>query len=82
MRLGERIEQLRLEREWNLNELGRRTGMHTGQLTNVEVDPFRHTSVFVIRRIARAFGITMDTLMDGVEDPPPRAARGRRSPRV
>ena len=80
--LGERIEDLRLERDMGVNDLARAAGLRSGYVSLVERDSYRHTSVYVVRKIAAALGVTIDALMEGVEDPPPRAAPGRRSPRA
>lgn len=68
MTLGLRVEQLRFERELSLSELARRAGISSGHLSNLERDTHRHVSVYTLRRVARALGVTLDEVMKGVDD--------------
>lgn len=68
MTLGLRVEQLRVERGLSLSELARRAGMGSGYLSSLEYDRYRHVSVYTVRRVARALGVTLDNLMKGVDD--------------
>jgi transcriptional regulator with XRE-family HTH domain len=69
MTLGARIEQVRQSEGLGVNELARKADMSSGYLSVLERDGYRHTSVFVVRRIARALDTTIDELMERVDDP-------------
>lgn len=69
MTLGERIEATRVDQGMRLNELARRAGLRSGYVSLLERDTYRHTSVYIVRKIADALDVSIDDLMEGVDDP-------------
>ncbi len=65
--LGRRIRVLRAERGWSQEVLAELSGVHRNYIGHVERARI-HMSVVQLARIARAFGLTPGTLIDG---PPP-----------
>lgn len=78
--LAQRIQQLRKERGLTLQELAAQTGLTRSVLSKVE--NFRVTpSLPALARIAEALGVTMSTLLQGL-DAQPRVVVVRRDERV
>jgi transcriptional regulator with XRE-family HTH domain len=63
MKLAEKLVQLRKERGWSQTELGERIGVHIAHLSRLENDKSQ-PSVEMLQKLAKAFGVTMDYLMD------------------
>ena len=66
--LGKRIHELRKERGWSQPDLGRKVGTSgaiIGRYERAEITP----SVDVARRLAEAFGVTLDFLTSDKEMP-------------
>jgi transcriptional regulator with XRE-family HTH domain len=71
--VGARVRQLRTERGLTQPELGRRTGLNVGYLSQVETDK-ASPSLETLAAIADAFGVPIAWLL--VDDaPPPRVVR-------
>ena len=76
MSLGQEIQKARIDKHWNQQDLLRATGLSQAYLSAVErdkVDP----RVSIVKRIARALGVTMDRLvpLDTDDSPPSRVGR-------
>jgi transcriptional regulator with XRE-family HTH domain len=76
MSLGQEIQKARIDKHWNQQDLLRATGLSQAYLSAVErdkVDP----RVSIVKRIARALGVTMDRLVpiDADDWPPSRVGR-------
>ncbi len=70
--LGRRIRVLRAERGWSQEVLAELSGLHRNYIGHVERARI-HVSVVQLARIARAFGLSPSTLIDGLPretDPP------------
>ncbi len=66
--IGRRVKKLRQERGWSLEELASRSGVSRSMLSEIERERANPT-LTVTFRIARAFELTLQDLMDGVEKP-------------
>jgi transcriptional regulator with XRE-family HTH domain len=74
MTLDEQIEaDRRIGEALTFNEAARRAGISSGSWSNIESGRRADPSLFRVARIARALKITVDDLLEGVEEPPPRA---------
>lgn len=62
-KFGERVRQLRVERDWSQEELAYRSGLHRTYISSMERGK-RNVSLQCIERIAKAFGIPIYTLME------------------
>ena len=69
--LAERLKQQRDRRGWSLAELGERAGVSAGMISKIERGAASPTAS-VLGRLSAAFGLTLSTLLDGVD---PRADR-------
>lgn len=66
--LKEKIKELRESRNWSLRELGQRMGKATGShITQIELGKRRNLSLMTACELAKAFGISLDELMEGTE---------------
>lgn len=65
-RLGARVRALRAEREWSLEELAHRAGMHVTYLSSIE-HGHRNPTLNVMAALARALSVSLSELVDGVE---------------
>jgi transcriptional regulator with XRE-family HTH domain len=63
---GGRVRRLRLEREWSIEALAERAGMHWTYVGSVERGE-RNISLLNICRLAKALSIGADELMAGLE---------------
>ncbi len=66
-RIAQRLKALRLERDWPLDELAKRSGVSRATLSrleNAEVSP----TTAVLGKLCAAFGLTLTRLMLSVED--------------
>ncbi len=66
--LADRIWELRYERGWSGSEMGRRAGIGRATVTNLERGKGT-PRLWTLRKLARAFDITLDELLAGVPDP-------------
>lgn len=64
--LGERIRQLRLEREWRQIDLAEETGMHENYVSDLEQGN-KEICLRMLHAVARAFGMTMAELLKGID---------------
>ena len=69
MTLGETVRHLRLARRWTQQELAKRSGIAQGMITNVERGKYPNPTANTLLRLATAFSITVDNLLQstGVE---------------
>ena len=65
-RLGARVRELRTGREWSLEELAHRAGMHVTYLSSIE-HGHRNPTLNVMAALARALSVSLSELVDGVE---------------
>lgn len=64
----EKIVRLREARGWSRLEMGRRMGKLNGShLTQVELGKRRNLSLMTACELAKAFGISLDELVEGTE---------------
>lgn len=66
---GKRIRQLRREREWSQEDLGKKINIHWQTVALYEKDD-TIPSAMVLKRIAEALGVTADYLLFGATDSP------------
>jgi len=70
MSFGERLKQARLARGWSQAELKRQCGVPQGLISRMEHGLVKEPGLTVLRRLARALGVTADFLV-GIYDEPP-----------
>jgi transcriptional regulator with XRE-family HTH domain len=73
-KLAARLKQERDRRGWSLAELAARAGVSTGMISKVERGVASPTAT-VLGRLSGAFGLTLSTLLEGVD---PQAGRHSR----
>jgi transcriptional regulator with XRE-family HTH domain len=61
--LGKKIKELRLKNNLSQDELARRADVPYTTLTKIEVGVIKKPSVFVVAKIAKALGISLDKLI-------------------
>lgn len=66
LRLAQRLRQLRLERQWSLDELATRSGISRATLSRMENNDVSPTAS-VLGRLCAAYGLTMSRLLSQVE---------------
>ncbi|HYF34505.1 MAG TPA: helix-turn-helix transcriptional regulator, partial [Prosthecobacter sp.] len=66
--VGRRVKKLRRDHGWSLEELAQSSGVSRSMLSEIEREKANPT-LTVTFRIARAFGITLQDLIGGVETP-------------
>ncbi len=64
--LGKRVKKLRADRGWSLEELANASGVSRSMLSEVELEKAKPT-LTVTFRIARAFGLTLQELIESAE---------------
>ncbi len=64
MNIGDRIKQLRTERDWRQEDLGNRAGVNKQLISRYELHIAKPT-FDVLVNIAKAFGVTLDYLVYG-----------------
>lgn len=67
MSLGERIRQLRRERDWSQEKLAKMVGLHLQSIGLYEKDESIPTAL-VLKKIADAFGVSVDYIISGGTD--------------
>jgi transcriptional regulator with XRE-family HTH domain len=73
MTLGDRIKRERERRGWSQNELARQAQVRQAQLSEVESGKRHDMMASILRRIARALGVSMDYLAGLYDDSERRA---------
>ena len=66
-RLGERVRALRKRKDWSLEELAERAGMHVTYLSSVERG-YRNPTLNVLAAIALALDVSLSSLLRGIEE--------------
>ena len=64
--LGERIRQLRQQRNWRQLDLAEETGMHENYVSDLELGR-KEICIRMLQTVARAFDMTMAELLKGIE---------------
>ena len=62
MSLGEKIKELRREREWTQLDLAKKSRLERGYIANLEIDGIKNPSAHVFIRLAEAFKIKCEEL--------------------
>lgn len=62
-RLSEKIRELRKEKKLTQQELAEKAGLHLTYIGHLELGKY-HPTVFVMWKIAKALGVSMDELTD------------------
>lgn len=62
---GERVRVLRKGKEWSLEELAERAGMHVTYLSSVERG-YRNPTLNVVAALASALSVTLSSLLKGI----------------
>jgi XRE family transcriptional regulator of biofilm formation len=70
MSLGKEIKKARIDKGWKQQDLQAATGLSQKYLSAVELDKAQ-PSFDVVVRIARALGVSLDTLAKEEDAPPP-----------
>ena len=70
MSLGERIRKAREQLGWSGNALAERSGIAQPSLNRIERDISEAPNVFVVAKIAKALGVTVDDLLGEIEIEP------------
>ena len=83
MSLGKEIKKARIDKGWKQQDLQAATGLSQKYLSAVELDK-AHPSFDVMKRIARALGVSLDTLAKEDEEAtapqPPRQQTRQAAP--
>jgi transcriptional regulator with XRE-family HTH domain len=81
MSLGKEIKKARIDKGWKQQDLQAATGLSQKYLSAVELDKAQ-PSFDVVKRIARALGVSLDTLAkedEGATVPQPKRQRTRKA---
>ena len=65
-KLGKRIRSIRQRKEWTLEKLAERAGMHVTYLSSIERG-HRNPTLNVLASLARGLAVTLSDLLVGVE---------------
>ena len=65
-KLGKRIRSIRQRKEWTLEKLAERAGMHVTYLSSIERG-HRNPTLNVLASLARGLAVTLSDLLAGVE---------------
>jgi transcriptional regulator with XRE-family HTH domain len=68
--LGEKISELRKQRGWTQEMLGEKAGVHTNHVSRWECNRIRPSGK-ALRRLAAAFNVTYDELLENEQPPVP-----------
>ena len=68
MPLGVRLKRERERKGWSQNELSRLSGVRQALISELESGKKRDTTGFVLKRLARTLGVTIDYLAGMYED--------------
>jgi len=66
IQFGERVRQLRNQRRFSQEELAYKTGLHRTYISDIERGN-RNVSLENLKKIANAFGISLDVLLKGIK---------------
>lgn len=72
--LGDRIFELRDARGWTQSELARRAGLHRNTISPLEAGSRKRPESPTLRKLARAFGMTVEEFLHGEIDAAKEAA--------
>lgn len=64
-RFGDRVRAVRKRKDWSLEELADKAGMHVTYLSSIERG-HRNPTLNVVAGIATALGVSLATLLDGI----------------
>ena len=81
MSLGKEIKKARIDKGWQQKHLQEATGLSQKYLSQVELDKV-DPRFSVVKRIARALGVSLDTLAkedEGATEPQPKRQRTRKA---
>ncbi len=67
MTFGERVAQLREMRGWSRAELAERSALQRSYIYLLETGGRKNPTLDVLRRLGRAFGVSLDMLTENVE---------------
>ncbi|WP_260478345.1 helix-turn-helix domain-containing protein [Nonomuraea sp. WAC 01424] len=73
-RLAGRLAELRIERDWSLDELGRRAGVSRSTLSRLERGEISPTAA-LLNKLCAVYGRTMSRLLAEVESEPAQVVR-------
>ena len=62
-KFGQKVKQLRQEKNWTQENLAEKTGLHRTYIGSIERNE-RNVSILNIERIAEAFGLTASELLN------------------
>jgi len=68
MHIGERVQQRRQHLRWTQEDLARESGVPQATISRIEKGQRRNPGADVIRRLARALGVTADWLIGMYEE--------------
>jgi transcriptional regulator with XRE-family HTH domain len=68
MHIGQRVQHRRQHLAWTQEELARESGVPQATISRIEKGQRRNPGADVIRRLARALGVTADWLIGMYED--------------
>lgn len=66
--LGSRIKKAREDKGMSQSDLARETDIEQSHISKIEAGYFPRSNVFLIGRIAKVLGITLDSLITGNEE--------------
>ena len=81
MSLGKEIKKSRIDKGWQQKDLQEATGLSQKYLSEIELDKV-DPRFSIVKRIARALGVSLDTLAKDDEEataPPPKRQRTRKA---
>ncbi|KUP04130.1 transcriptional regulator [Bacillus coahuilensis m2-6] len=61
--IGERVKQLRLEKNMSMTELAERAGVAKSYLSAIERNLQKNPSVQFLEKVAQALGVSMDSIL-------------------
>lgn len=66
-RFGARVREVRNGKQWSLEELAERAGMHVTYLSSIERG-YRNPTLNVVAAISSALGMSLSTLLKGLPE--------------
>lgn len=70
MHIGQRIQQRRQRLNWTQEDLARESGVRQATISRIEKGQRKNPGADVVRRFARALGVTADWLIGMYDDDP------------
>ncbi|MGK5095013.1 helix-turn-helix transcriptional regulator [Deltaproteobacteria bacterium TL4] len=67
MNIAEKVKKIRKANKWSQQELAERIGAHITHISRIETDKYK-PSVDFLKKIADAFEVTVDYLIDDVQE--------------